>query len=252
MPLPDELNGKTPEEIYDILAKAHEEDVNAVRKEMIEKIPSLKEEPKKEEPPKKAYQPPYIPPMQQQQVQEPDLYTDPDGFVSRRVSAARAEVVNALALTQRPANEQLFYMGLDADGKALYDKYKAEINSRVDGLPPQSQISPDAYKMAFEIAVGMHWKEIEAARFDAKAEDLVKKTLKDRNLMSDEDIETAFTKEEPVAQTRRSLFQQPVNTPQPRYRGPAATVSSKLDEVQRKIARGFGMSDEEYLKYSEE
>lgn len=253
MPLPDELVGKTQEEIYDILSQAHEQEVNEVRKEILEKIPKQKE-PDKTQPvvqpvvqQQQQYQQPFVPP------QADSFYTDPEALASQKAAEVRRDITQTMALTQRPANEQLFALSLDEEDREIFAKYRAEINARVDSLPIEGQANPKAYELAYQVVTGMHRKEIEKERFEKNAEELVKNTLRDRVGMAEEDIARAFEKNE--APQRRSIFQVPtgvVNAPQPRYQGATKAKSPKLDEVQKKIARGFGMTDEEYLKYSDE
>jgi hypothetical protein len=69
--------------------------------------------------------------------------------------------------------------------------------------------------------------------------------------MDDDAIETAFTKDEPAPQ-RTSLFQPvtgAINTPQPRHTGQSLGASKqiKMTEDMKAAARGFGLTDEEYM-----
>jgi len=255
MPIPEELKGKSPDEIYDLLRNAHEEEVAAVRKDMIDKIPQLQ--------PQKVPDTTAVPTQQPQTYQPPftggagtavddqSIYTNPDAFVDTRVQRGVDQATEYLAAIQRPANEKLFVLNLDTDDKELYDTYKDEINANVNSLPLRTQIDPRAFEMAFQVVIGKHRKEIEKTRFEKQAESLVKTTLRDKVGMADEEIEAAFTNKEPPPVQRRSLFQPvtgvAVNTPQPRYGGVAKMQTPKISEVQRKIARGFGMSDEAYM-----
>jgi hypothetical protein len=248
MPLPTELEGKSAEEVYAALSQEHVKEVEQVRKDILDKLPSLKQEEKVTEKP--VYQQPYV--GQTTPTQEDvTMYSNPELYVQQRIDAAIAGVVGNYATNARPTNEMVFVQNLDVEDRDTYETYKAEVNSYMNRLDARGQADPRAYGVAFNVVLGEHRKEIEAKRFDKKAEDLVKETLRSKGLLDEDAIEAAFAPKE-IIPVRQSLFQPSLgvaNIPQPRRTGQntSVKVSPKINDLQRKIAKGFGMSDTEYM-----
>jgi hypothetical protein len=248
MPIPEELKGKSPEEIYDALANEHTKEVEEMRKDFLAKLPKVSPEEPKIEP--KVYQQPIVsaPVIQ-------DYYTNPEEYVKGITQQQINNVVGNYSANQRPINEQVFIQSLDTDDRELYVKYKDEINQNIDLLPPQGQANLSAFNLVYNVVLGKHRKEIEKERFEKNADDLVKTTLRDKIGLEDEAIERAFQKEPP--QPQRSLFGSPIgatNIPQPRYSGQNTSQkrSPKLDSTMKSVAAAFGMSDDEYMKSLED
>ncbi len=248
---PKELEGKNPEEIYDYLSQEHVREVEEVRKDILDKLPSLKpvEEKKVEKP---VYQPPYVPTNVPAETGDTSYYTNPELYVQQKINEAVSGMVGSYAISARPTNEAIFVQGLDEEDKETYATYKAEINAQVDKLDARGQADPMAHALAFNLVIGSHRKEIESKRFDKKAEDLVKDTLRSKGLMDEDAIEAAFAPQETQPTVRQSIFQPAVgvvNVPQPRRTGQNTSMkpTPRINDIQRKIARGFGMSDAEYM-----
>jgi len=241
MPLPEELRGKPPEEVYDLLKEEHVREVEDIKNDLISKIPKV------QEPPPQTFQP--IPQTVQQTTEDANFYQDPGAFVQREVAKAVAGLIGSYSTSQRPTNEKVFAQSLEDEDRELYVKYQAEINAKLDMLPIDKQADPNAYKLAYELVTGAHRKEIEKDRFEKEAEKLVKDTLRDKVGMDEEAIEKAFRKEVPPQKT--SFFQPSigaVNVPQPRHLGASGKKSPKLDDIAKAVARGFGISEDEYSK----
>lgn len=267
--LPEELRGKSPEEIYATLASEHEKEVNAVKGQFSEQLSSLNEKLESISAPKQSQRPPqYVPPQFQQQQEEPDLYTDQEGFMEHQFNKRLGPFVQTMAQNSRHFGRQLFQQK-NAEG---YDKYKDEIEQFVDGLSPQVQANPQAYDMAYKFIIGTHADDIIKEKTNSaateKAVQLVSMALEKLGVDADNiDINSIFNGgEEEETKSTSSLFQRQTGTKTkaspnipkaetgvgqaPSYKG--SDGKKKLSAEDKKMMQIFEFDDpDEYLRYKE-
>ena len=181
--LPEELQGKSPEELYVVLQAEH----NKVLAETLQQ---------KEAPPPAPAAPPapvaptaptvpvqkYVPPTLPADNDAPDILTDPDGFMDVQFQKRVGPLVENQVKSMRASNCSVFQMKNTED----YGKFGEEIEKFVDGLHPQLQINPEAYDRALDFVIGTHRKEIIEEESNKRALTTVAKVLAGTGMNADE------------------------------------------------------------------
>lgn len=272
--LPDELKGKTPQEIYARLSQEHQRVVGDLDKDHQLEVANLRSQ---QPPPvqQQQQQPqPQQQPGQQQQVagypyqqvgteEEPDFLTQPDQYIERQFQKRMAPLVGSFMNSQKEAAKALFQQQV---GKEEWDKYGKDITEFVDKLHPTLQVDVRSFHSAYKVVRGDHVDEIANARAVQIAEQTVKKVLTSLNIpgLSEEKIgailqgggeqgeQTGQQKQKPAS----SLFQ-PATGTVPHTEGPRPFATEqqqqgtvKLTPLQKQMAEEFGMTDQEYAEYA--
>lgn len=258
--LPDELKGKSPGEVYDLLVKEHNDEIETLRTTMVK--PEESNEAQRKDAP--AYNPSYVPgggfpaqqQQQQQQQEEPDIVTNPDGFMDAQFNRRMGPLVTATVQAQRETNRRLFAANV---GKEEYAKRKDEIEALVDNLAPQMQMRPDAYDTAHNFVIAAHKDEIIEEEATKKATGKLVEILAARGLDENE-IADAIKTVNPTKEVPQSLFAPRVGVKStvpvvPHIEsgngasgGRVPTRKPRLTNDEKQLAIEFGMTDDEWVE----
>lgn len=274
--LPDQLKGKSSEEIFEMLRSEHEKEVNKLKAEKFDELDKEREESKKRgkvSPPTLPYTrsgPPTQPrqprpgvsySQPRQEEEEPDIYSNPEGFMDRQFAKRVGPLVQAQTSAMRNTNREIFKGRVGED----YEKYGEEIEQFVSALAPQLQADPRAYEQAYNFVRASHLDEIVESQTEKKATEKLAATLAEAGLEPDRIAEIVGSAQGNVGDgggsnaASGSLFQRPTGVPRtaeatPRGDAPARAGGGKgrLTSEELKMMEEFGMSREEYLQYKAE
>lgn len=170
---------------------------------------------------------------------------DPDAIVSRKdlvraseETARRAAETSAHHTTlvlrnQRNINKQLAAQRLGPRA----EKYMAEIDAHLDRLDPAVAAQPTAYDEVFKYVRSAHIdEELEEAR--REREEAGQENDDDAGTRSEPSQSRAIPRTESISPGSTATATRAINRQQ--------AAKPKLTEEQRRVAAGFGMSDEEY------
>jgi len=269
--LPESLQGKTQEEIYQELKAEHNRLMDAEKAKKYDAI--TENPPTPPTPPPKPATPPGQAPSTPQKTyqQEPpvsyrqpaeaiDLQQDPEGFMDQQFNKRFGPLVNAQVSSNRATNAQLYKM----QNPEIVEKYGEEIETFVNALSPELQMNPIAYQKAGEYIRGLHLDEIVAEQIGKKTPAILAKTLAEAGV-SEEDIAAIVAKTKQVADAppageepppTSSLFGRATGLPPrtattkttpPRQEagGPARV---KMTSKEKEMAAEFDMTDEEWAE----
>ena len=169
---------------------------------------------------------------------------DPDAIVSRKdllrasqetaryAAEASAQQAAVVLRNQRAINKQLAAARLGPKA----EKYMAEIDAHLDKLDPTVAAQPTAYDEVF--------KYVRSAHFDEELEEAAK--LRETQDIDGQDNEPYISPStsRPISRSEPAAPLSSVTSPRPIARQQAAKV--RLNDEQRRVAAGFGMTDEEY------
>lgn len=93
--------------------------------------------------------------------EDDDILTNPSGVIDKRVAPIAAAAMHAGVLAARMSAENEIFR--DVRERALYLKYKKEIDELADKYTPDQRILPQTYHNLFIYVKGKHEKEISAA-----------------------------------------------------------------------------------------
>jgi predicted transcriptional regulator len=242
--LPDELKGKSAEEIYKMLQEEHNKELGTVETEKakLEAEKAALERVGKSEvtKPTQVYHP--------TQEQEQDLWTDPNAFLTKQLEQRIAPIVADFSQSMRQANRDNFAAKIGTDE---WGKFGGEIEQFVNGLAPIVQKSPEAYATAYTFVRGMHADEIVEDKVSKAVEKAIQETLK--NLGLEEKISEVIVEEKQP----KSLFQRNTGVPvvsanKRSVKFDSLKPSPGLTLEERKAAIGFGMTEAEYARAKKE
>lgn len=179
-------------------------------------------------------------PRQPEPTKEED---DPDAIVSRkdlrraseetarRAAETSAQHAQLLLRNQRSINKQLATQRLGPKA----EKYMAEIDAHLDRLDPAVAAQPTAYDEVFKYVRSAHIdEELEEARQAREAEG------------NDDEPMVRSPESSPRAIPRTESVAPGSSTSAPRAIARSQAQKPRLTEEQRRVAAGFGMSDEDY------
>jgi hypothetical protein len=189
--------------------------------------------------------------LQQSQNQPPQKQEeeDPDAIVSRKdlqraqeeqtrrsaeISAQHATVV---LRNQRNINKQLAGSRLKN-----FDKYQAEIEAHLDKLDPAVAAQPTAYDEVYKYVRSAHFDE-ELAEARASQGDADGETEREEAEQGGP-LENAPSSRPPPSLRESPVIGSSATATRPITR--AATQRVRLTDEQRRVAQGFGMTDEDY------
>ena len=274
--LPDELKGKSTQEAYDLMKSEHERILEAERNQYKAQLYELQQ--KQEEEAKKAtsQQPQGYQQSQQQQgsyqygygygasgqaEEEPDIYTDPNGFVEKQFQKRVGPLANYTFNALKETNKSNFQSKI---GQEEWQKYGQEVEQFVDALAPEMQANPKAYETAYNFARSQHVDEIANELASKQSQSQLRAVLENLGY-SEEQVSSAIaaangeqapSQGQGQAQQPKSLFQQDTGTV-PRSQAPPSRPATgksgkkvKLTPQQRAIAERFEMTEEEYAQWA--
>lgn len=262
--LPQELQGKSTAEVYETLRAENERLLNEQEQRL--KAQAF-DESKKAAPQQTA--PSYAPPPPNyaaytgvQNQKEPDIYSDPEGFMDRQLERRMGPVVQQTFYSLKESNKNQFIARV---GQEEWAKYGAEIEQFIGGLSGQAQIMPEAYNTAYNFVRSTHLDEITQTKAEQLAEQRVSERLEALGIDPRLAAGTEGTVEERIQQAADeqadrnryknvSLFQPDTGTVPPPMGGRSSVQQKsasrgKLTNDERAMAEAFGMSDTEYLEY---
>jgi hypothetical protein len=260
--LPDELKGKTPQEIYKRLSEEHQRVVGDINKDHQLEMATAKSQtppggvPQQQQQQQQQQRQTYYPP--QQQEEDIDYMTQPEAYIERALNKKMEPLVGAFVSSQKENAKRVFMQQV---GKEEWDLYGPEIEKFVDGLHPSLQINPQSYEAGYKVVRGDHVDEISQKKAVLLTEQTLRKVLTNMGI-SEEVVASAMRQPEGAgqqqaaqAQPRSSLFQ-PVTGLAPhvetsRAFNPEQQKSKvKLTPIQHQMAEEFGMTDDEYAEHA--
>jgi hypothetical protein len=254
--LPQELQGKSPAEVFKLLQGEHQRVLGEIAKAQAldaqQRAAEATRQVQRQAPPA----PPAMPPMPQEDV---NLLTDPDRFMDLQFQKRVQPMVQTIVGSQRATNRDLMRMNVARGEDNDYDRYAEEIETFVNQLVPEMQVHPDTYKVAYNFVKSRHLPEIlaeQGKKAEARARAEISKVLSERGVNATELLPEEAAPP-PPPDPFGSLFQTRTGVrtaPQPPVvsRGnppPNGNPARPLNQVERLIAAEFGMSDAEYRQY---
>lgn len=272
-PLPAELQGKDPGEVYEMLRQENErllqEQEQRLKAQNYDQIQQGQKTAQSQGQGQQSYQPP--PPQfggyggqQQGQQNEPDMYSDPEGFMDRQLERRLGPVMQSTLNSLKESNKQSFKQQI---GTEEWSKYGSEIEQFVNSLSPQAQMTPQAFSTAYNYVRSMHLDEISESKAEKLAEQKVRERLEAMGLDPDAAQDTTGSVDQRVQQAVQqqqgsqqqqqptsSLFQRDTGTvPQNYGRSSSAAQGqnrkARLSDNEKRLAEQFDMTEEEYLEY---
>ena len=264
--LPEQLQGKSPEEVYEALREEHNRVMNEYKAQKLDEALKGKEEQGvNPHPPKqrgrvddaRRYQ--QAPPPPQSNEEEPDYWTDPKGFMENQLNRRLSPLIQTQTAALRGTNKQMFMQKMGDE----WQKYGDEIEQFVDALHPQLQVDPRAYQQAYNYVRSLHLDEIIEEQADSRAAQKLADRLADAG-MEQEQIASIISGASPQQiqqqSESRSLFQTPTGVPRtgssstgaPRQNVGVQTKRKAYSAEEKKIMEQFGMSPKEYDEYRAE
>lgn len=277
--LPEQLQGKSPEEMYQMLSEEHQREVERIKAQQFDQQQSgqgqqqqqsqqasqqqQQQAPQQRQPYVPSYNPYQGYGQQQQQEQEPDLFTDPDRFMEQQFNKRLQPLAQSYTQSLKETNKQAFRHQI---GEEEWERYGDEISQFIDSLSPQIQIQPQAYQTAYNFVRAQHVDEIANQKATQQASEKLQETLLKLGVSPDRLKEVMAGEEQSqpgnqqqAPQTPSSLFQRNTGTT---AQVPHTAASSggggqngskgkrRLSETERKLAEEFGMSEDEYSEYA--
>ncbi len=272
-PLPEELKGKSAEEMYDMLKTEHNTILDGVKAKKYDELTAAPAKPAT--PPAKPATPaPQVTPPPHKPLAEPTLQTsyqqstapeeidpamDPGGFMKQQLDQRIGGLVQTTVGALRNTNREVF-----KQSKPDFEKYSEEIEHFVDALSPQLQANPEAYHRGYDFVRSTHIDEIIAEGTKAGTAGALATALGDAGL-DEEQIAGIVAKSNGTAQPASeapapSLFQpnvgvpprvaSPTTTPAPP--APAARSSQKFTKNEQQMMEEFEMTPEEWATEREQ
>ena len=248
--LPEELKGKSADEIYTALSEEHNSLTTAAELKHQTELAEARKPIEEPGPPA----PPFVPPPQEEE--EPNILTDPDGFMEKQFDKRLAPLARQTIESQRTANKEIFRSRI---GNEEYEKYGQEMDEFMDKLHPMLQGNFKSYEAAYDFVRSRHFDEIADGMADKKATTKLMGILQKKGL-SPEEITQFIAGEEPVTKsvTNQSGLFKPVTGLQQISNAKVipfnpATVKARItDPDERRMMEEFGMTDEEYVSYRDQ
>lgn len=268
--LPEQLQGKSAEEVYQALRDEHQRIMSQVKAEKYDEMTSQGKQQKgkgKEGPhppggrsivegaqPQQYRQPP--PPKQEEEV---DYWTNPEEFMDRQFNKRLGPLVQTQTQALRGTNKQMFMQKVGEE----WEKYGDEIEQFVNALHPQLQVDPRAYQQAYNYVRSLHLDEIIEEQADSRAAQKLAEKLADQGMDQEQiaNIISGSTQQQIKRQSESSsLFQSPTGVPRTGSSSSGAARQSTGPQTKRKaysaeekkIMEQFGMTPKEYDEYRAE
>lgn len=280
--LPEQLRGKTAEEIYELTRQEHERVVNEIKAKKFDESNKAQEQKPKPQAPRIPGQPPRTagqgqggtPPSQShaattgQPPRQVRYWEDPEGFMDQQLNQRIAPLVQTQVQALRGTNKTLFKQQVGTD---KFAKYEDEVEQFVDALSPQLQADPRAYEQAYKYVQAQHLDEIireetEKSRTAGLADALADAGLEPEQIAAivskagGNGEQQAKQQDEP--EYRSSLFQPNTGIPrtasgsQSASAGNTATAPKKgagrYTQEERRMMEEFEMSPQEWDAYKAE
>lgn len=244
--LPEELKGKSADEVYTALSEEHNTLTSAAE---LKHQTELAEARKPGEEPKPA-PPPFVPPVQEEE--EPNILTDPDGFMERQFNKRLAPLARQTVESQRTANREIFRSRV---GSEEYEKYGSEMDEFMDRLHPSLQGNFKSYEAAYDYVRSRHFDEISNGMADKKATTKLMGILQKKGYSPEEITEFISTGETPAkpAVNQAGLFKpvtglRQINDVKATPFNPTNVKERVTDPEERRMMKEFGMTEEEYIE----
>ena len=145
-----------------------------------------------------------------------EMNEDPIGVLDRHFQSRIAPLANTYADNQAQLNRQLTAERLSRDevNRELWQKYEKEVDEFMSTMPGQVRVQPNAYENAFRFVLSQHLDEVVDLRVSKRSE------------------------------AEKRAFVEPATA--------AVGAQPKkvdLSDLEKQVARGLGMTDEEYSKW---
>lgn len=272
--LPEELQGKSPEEMYQMLASENERLLKEKEDEYKQSQQNQQVTSNQQTQQGRGYVPPNVGSTQTQgnwnygnqgtpaggQQEEVDYWSDPEKFMDQQLQRRMQPIVQTTVQSVRGANKSNFVRDV---GDEEWNKYGGEVEQLIDSFSPQVQMHPDAYKQAYNIVMANHLDEVTNSKAEKIASEKLQRTLMNLGISEDQ-LKEALGDESPSqgegqqSQSRASLFQRNIGVKpsvESGSRGNAAPKNNgsrpKLTEREKMIAQEFGMEPSEYKEWAQ-
>ena len=260
--LPEELQGKSPDEMYELLKKEHENVVNKLKAEKFDQsTKDPKPTPQKQQGPS-PHHPPTVGPGDGTGISyggskpPPDIYTDPEGFMEQQLNRRLQPLIQTQTHALRGANRQLFQQQIKDD----WEKFGDEIEQFVDALHPQLQVDSRAYQQAYNYVRSLHLDEIVEEKSKSRSTETLATALADAGLEPEQIAAiVSRTGAGVVPQQKQelgSLFQSRTGIPvtassvsSSRSDVPATGRGSRYTPQEKRMMEEFGMNPKEWDEY---
>lgn len=269
--LPEALKGKSTSEIFEMLRQEHEKEINQLKAEKFDQLDKGKGKGSQPATPlttgrgpvsQPQYQPGPVSYQPQRQEEEPDIFSNPDGFMDRQFQKRLGPLVQSQAAAMRNTNREIFKGRIGGE----YEKYGEEVEQFVSALAPQLQADPRAYEQAYNFVRASHLDEIVQEKTETKAAEKLAATLAEAGLEPDRIAEIVSRANGSSGNaagelvSTGSLFQPTTGVPRtasatPRGDAPprvGAAGKGRLSSEELKMMEEFGMTREEYVQYKAE
>jgi len=248
--LPEELKGKSADEVYAALSAEHNSITQAAE---LKHQTELAEARKLVVPePKLRPAPTFTPPGEEE---EPDFLTDQEGFMERQFNKRLAPLAQQTIESQRATNKEIFRGKV---GNEEYAKYEEEIEDFIGRLHPMLQGNFKSYEAAYDYVRSRHFDEIADSMADKKATTKLMTILQKKGYGPEEIAQFIGSDEpspKPAAPT--GLFRpvtglQQINDVKTVPFNPTTVKARVTDPQERKMMNEFGMTEEEYIEYRDQ
>lgn len=278
--IPDELKGKSPEEIYQRLSEENQrllsEQEKALKAQYFDESNKQTQggqqggQQNQQRYPQYNPQQHYVPAQSGGEEDQPDPYTEPEKFMDMQLNKRLNPLVNQTVQSFRGVARQNFRQQV---GNEEYEKYKDEIESLMDSFSPQVQMNPEAYETAYHIVQANHLDEITSSRAEQLASEKLQKTLLNLGIDQEQLKQALGGEDQSGQQTQQtqqlqqsqnyqpqsSLFQRNIGVPVTEsskqgsvpFNGQNKGGKSKLTEDQKRMAKEFDMTEEEYAEWAD-
>src|SRR5438094_9868395 len=141
---------------------------------------------------------------------------DPIGVLDQHFQSRIAPLANTYAENQAALNRQLTAerMGRDEVNRELWQKYEKEVDEFMSTMPGQVRVQPNAYENEFKFILAQHLDEVIEHRTSKKTE------------------------------AEKRAFVEPATAAEG-----ARPKKVDLSDLEKQVARGLGLTDEEYIKW---
>src|SRR5213080_2789784 len=141
---------------------------------------------------------------------------DPIGVLDQHFQSRIAPLANTYAENQAALNRQLTAERLSRDevNRELWQKYEKEVDDFMSTMPGQVRVQPNAYENAFKFILAQHLDEVIEHRTSKKTE------------------------------AEKRAFVEPATAAEG-----ARPKKVDLSDLEKQVARGLGLTDEEYIKW---
>lgn len=244
--LPEQLQGKSAEEVYQLLSQEHMKEVNQLKAEKFDQQQQQgsgenQQQSQQTQQAQQGYQQNYqqypsynqqtynpyqygqgFQQQQQQGYEEPSIWEDPDQYLDRKLQQRLNPLIQQNVQSMKETNKQVFRQQI---GQDEWNRFGNEIEQFVNSLSPQLQADPRAYQQAYNFVRASHVDEIANERANQQANQKLRSTLQQLGVPEEkiQSIVSDASQSGNQAQVQQAAQQQ-LNQQQPQYQQPNSSL----------------------------